>query len=173
MLCMWFMMSNVLLSMECFHSMSWRHLLPLYAVSSTSFPLEFLLYPMALMMPCLWCCGLLWLGSRLIETIVGCSVVVLSVCSSSWVFSRACRVWSACGMLNYVCVCVLKSLMEFFPMSMLTIGHLPPLWLSNRSWRSLNVLLCLDVRSFELCLHPHKRCLFLIDWLYLPHSIGS
>ena len=38
MLCMLFMVSKVLLSVEYLHSMSCRHLLPLYEGSSTSFP---------------------------------------------------------------------------------------------------------------------------------------
>jgi len=123
MVCMWFMMSGVLLSADYLHSMSWKHLLPLYAVPSTSCPLEFFRYPMALMMFGLWCCGILRFGSRVIGIIVGCSVDVLSFCNPSW----ACRVWSACGVLNSICVCVLKSLTGFFPRSILTIGHLPPL----------------------------------------------
>jgi hypothetical protein len=47
--------SSVLLSLEYLHSMSCKLLLPLYVVSSTSCPFEFLLYPMALMMSGLWC----------------------------------------------------------------------------------------------------------------------
>ncbi len=70
---------------------------------------------MALRMSGLWCCGLLCFGSRPIGIIVECSVVFLSVCNPSWVASRACRAWSACGVLDSICVCVLKSLMGFFP----------------------------------------------------------
>ncbi len=127
MLCMLFMGSIVLLSEEYLHYISCRYLLPLYVVSSTSCPLEFLLYPMNVMMSGLWCCGLLCFGSRLIGIVVGYSVVILLCCSSSWVASRACRVWSACGVLISISVCVFKSLMGFSPKSKLTIGHLQPL----------------------------------------------
>ena len=51
MLCMLVMVSRVLLSVEYLHSMSYRHLLPFYVVSSTSCPCMFLMYPKALMMP--------------------------------------------------------------------------------------------------------------------------
>ena len=48
---------------------------------------------MALTMSGLWCYDLLCFGSRLIGIIVGCSVVVLSCFDTSWVTSRAGRVW--------------------------------------------------------------------------------
>jgi len=98
MMCMLFMVSNVLLSVEYLHSMSCRHLLPLYVVSTTNYPREFLLYPMALC-----CCGLLsCFGSRRVGIIVGCCVVILSFCSPSRVTSKVCRVWSACGMFSSI-----------------------------------------------------------------------
>jgi len=50
MLCIFVMVSRVLLSVEYLHSLSHRHLLPLYVVSSTSCSCVFLVYPMALMM---------------------------------------------------------------------------------------------------------------------------
>jgi hypothetical protein len=59
MLCMLFMLSSVMFLLEYLRSMSCRNLLSLYVVSTTSYPREFLLYPMALMVYGLWCCGLL------------------------------------------------------------------------------------------------------------------
>ena len=125
------MMFIVLMSVEYLHSMSCRHLLPLYVVSSTSCPWEFLLYAMALMMSGLGCCGLLCLGSRSVGIMVGCCVFVLSSCSPSWVASRACRFGSVYGAIISICVWVLKSFMVLSPRSMMTIGHLPPLCFSN------------------------------------------
>jgi hypothetical protein len=52
-------------------------------------------------------------------------------------------------------------LMVLFPRSMLTIGHLPPLYFSNCSCRSLNVLLCRDVRNFAWYLQPPRRCVLV------------
>ena len=49
-LCMFVMVSRVLLSLEYLHSMSYKHLLPLCVMSSTSCPLVFLVYPMGLIM---------------------------------------------------------------------------------------------------------------------------
>jgi hypothetical protein len=59
-----------------------------------------------------------------------------------------------------------------FPRSILIIGHLPPLCFSDFSWNSLNVLLCLAVRSLELCLQPPRRCVLVRGWLHLVQSIG-
>jgi len=56
------MISEVLLSVEYLHSISFRHLCPLYVGSATRAPREFMLYPMALMMSGLWCFGLLCVG---------------------------------------------------------------------------------------------------------------
>jgi hypothetical protein len=50
MMCMVVMVSRVFFSVEYLHSMSCRHLLPLYVMSSTSCPCVFLVYPMALIM---------------------------------------------------------------------------------------------------------------------------
>jgi len=133
------MVSRVLLSVEYLYSMSCRHLLPLYVMSSTSCLCEFLVYPMALVMFCLWCCGLLCLYSRSVGIMVGYCVFILSSCSPSWVASRAYRVGSACGAIISICVGVLISFMVLFPRSMLTIGNLPLLCFSSWSWRSLNV----------------------------------
>ena len=69
----------------------------------------------------LWCCGLLCFGSRLVGMIVGCCVVVLSLCSHSCVAFRACKVGSACVVVISIRVCVLKSLTVLFPRSMPTI----------------------------------------------------
>ena len=65
-----------------------------------------------------------------------------------------------------------ESLMVLSPRSILIIGHLPPLCFFNSSCSSLNVLLCLDVRSLELCLQPPRSCVFVSCWLHLVHSIG-
>ena len=58
---------------------------------------------MALMISGLWCCdGLLCFGITLVGNIVGCCVVILSLCSPSWVASSARRVWSACGVFSSI-----------------------------------------------------------------------
>ena len=62
--------------------------------------------------------------------------------------------------------------MGLFPRSMLIIGHLSPLYFSISSCSSLNVVLCLDVRSLELCLYPPRRCVLVSGWLHLVHSTG-
>jgi len=103
---------------------------------------------------------------------VGCCVFILSSCSPSWVASKACKNGSACGAIISICVWVLKSLMVLLPWSMVTIGHLPPLFFFVWSWRSLNVLLCLDVRSLAVHLHPPRRCVMVSGWLHLVHSLG-
>ena len=73
------MVSRVLVFGEYVHSMSCRNLRLLYVMSSTSYPLVFLVYPMAaLMMSCLWCCGLLYLGRRSVGIIVGYCEFALS-----------------------------------------------------------------------------------------------
>ena len=59
---MLFMVSRVLISVEYLHSLSCRHLLHLYVASSTRVPLEFSLYPIALMISGLRCFGLLCFG---------------------------------------------------------------------------------------------------------------
>ena len=104
--------------------------------------------------------------------IVGCSTFILSFCNPSRVASMACSVVSSCGIIISICVWVSKSLIVLFPRSILSIGHLPPLCFSSWSWRSLNVLLCLDVRSLALNLHPSMRCVLVSGWLHLVHSIG-
>jgi len=71
--------SSVLQSVEYLHSMSCRRLLPLYVVYSTRCPCEFHMYPLALMMPGLWCFGLLCLGSMFLVLRWG---VLLPVCRS-------------------------------------------------------------------------------------------
>jgi hypothetical protein len=81
-------------------------------------------------------------------------------------------VWSSCGVVVSSFVCALKSFTGLLPKSMLRIGNLPPLWVPGGSWRSLNVLLCLDVRSLALYLHPRKRCVFVSGWLHFLQSIG-
>ena len=127
---------------------------------------------MALMMSGLLCFGLLCLGRMLVGIMVGCCVLSLSFCSPSCVASRACSVVSFCGVVISIFVWVLKSLTVLLPRSILVIGHLPPLCFSNCSCSSLNVLLCRDVRSLELCLHPPRRWVLVRGWLHLVHSIG-
>ena len=71
---------------------------------------------------------------------------------------------SSCDVAAFVSVCSLNSLIGCLPMSMLMIGHLPPLWFSINLCSRSKVLLCLDVLSFELCLYPPKRCVFVSGW---------
>jgi len=85
------------------------------------------MYPMAVMMSGLWCCGLLYLGSRAVGIMVGCCVFILSFRSPSRVASRACSVVYSCGVIISIYVWVLKSLMNVLPWSILSIGHLPSL----------------------------------------------
>jgi hypothetical protein len=103
---------------------------------------------------------------------VGCVVCILSFCSPSCVASSDCSVWSSCVLIVYSSVCVLKSFTGLFPKSILRIGHLPPLCDWRSSWRSLNVLLCLEVLKFELYLHPPSRCVFVRGCLHFFHNIG-
>jgi hypothetical protein len=169
MACMLFMVPSVLMYVENLQYTNCRHRLPIYVVSSIS-PREFRLYPTALMMSGFKRYDCLCSGSRHVRISVECCVVILSFYVPSWVDSRAYKVWSSRGVVTYFCVYILKSLMSFVLRSMLTIRYRPPL--SCSSWVSLNVLLCLDVRSLELYLHPPKRCVFVSGWLYLPYSIG-
>ena len=111
-------------------------------------------------------------GSRLVEIIVGCCVVILSFCSISWEASRACRVGSACEVFISICAWVLKSFMVLFPRYILKNVHLSPLCFSSWSWRILNVMMCLDVCSLALYQHPPMRCVFVSGWLHLVRSIG-
>ena len=69
--CMWSMISNMLLSVEYLHYMSWRHLRPLYVVSTTRAPRWFMLYPMTLMMSDLWCFVLLCFDRIVAGMVVG------------------------------------------------------------------------------------------------------
>ena len=103
---------------------------------------------------------------------MGCYDFSLSFCSPSFVASRACSDESFCGVVISIFVCVVKSLTVLWPRSILIIGHLTPLCFSNCSCRSFNVLLCRDVRSFEVCLHPPRRWVLVRGWLHLVHSIG-
>ena len=93
--------SSVLLSLEYLHSMSCKLLLPLYVVSSTRRPCEFLMYPMALMMSSLWCFGLLCFGSMFSGIMVGCFIVSVSFCRPSCVAYSVCSVWSSCGLVLF------------------------------------------------------------------------
>ncbi len=86
--------------------------------------------------------------------------------------SMDCNVWSTYVVFVSMRICVLKSLTGVFPRSMLRIGHMPPLWVSRRSCKSFNVLLCLEILSFALYLHPSNRCLLVRGWLDFMHSIG-
>jgi len=83
MIWMLFIVSSVLLSMDYLYSMICKLLLPMCVVSSTRCPCELLLYPMALIMSCLWCFGLLCFGSMLSGIMVGRFTVSLSFCIPS------------------------------------------------------------------------------------------
>ncbi len=83
--------SIMLLSVDYLYSISCKHLLPLCGVFLQVVRMSFFLYPMALYMPGLWCCGLLYFGSRLMGILVGSCGVDLSSCSPSWPASKACR----------------------------------------------------------------------------------
>ena len=134
---------------------------------------SFFLYPMALMMLGLWCFGLLCFGSMFSGILVGCFIVSLSFCRLSCVACDVYSVWSYCSVVVSSFICALKSFIGLLPRSIRRIRHQPPLWVPRRSWRSLNVLLCLDVRSLALYLHPHKRCVFVSGWLHFLRSIRS
>jgi hypothetical protein len=86
-----------------------------------------------------------------------------------WVRSRLLCGCGLGGEVGFVLIVCLKSLMVLFPRSILIIGHLPSLCFSSCSWRSLKVLLCLDVRSWVLDLHPPRRCVLISGWLHLVH----
>ena len=160
---MLFIVSSVLLSVQYLHSMSCKLLLPLYVASFTSCPFEFYLYPKALMMSSLWCCGLLCFASMFSGIMVGCFFVSLSFCRPSCVACGACSVWSFCGSVVSSFACALKCYSGLFPRSILRIGHLPPLCVPRRSCRSLNVILCQYVRSLALYLHPPRGvCLWAV-----------
>ena len=83
---------------------------------------------------------------------VGCFIFSLSFWSHSCAASMDCNVWSSCVMFVSMCICALESLTGLFLRSMLSIDHLPPLCVSMRSCRSLNVLLCLEFLIFALYL---------------------
>ena len=138
---MLFIVSSVSLSVEYLHSMSCKLLLPLYVVSSTRRPCEFLMYPVALITSSgLRCFGLLCFGSMFSGTVVGCFIVSLSFCRPSCVSCNVYSVWSSCGVVVSSFVFALKSFTGLLPKSMLRIGHLPMLWVPRKPWRSLNVL---------------------------------
>ncbi len=103
---------------------------------------------------------------------VGCFIVALTLWRPSCVASMDCNMWYSCVMFISMQICVVKSLAGLFPRCMLRIGHLPPLWVARRSCRSLNMLLCLEILTFALDLHPPKRCVLLRVWLHFLHSIG-
>ncbi len=96
---------------------------------------------------------------------------ILSFRSPSCVASIDCSVWSSCVVIVSNSVCVLKSFTGLFPRFTPRIGHLPPLCVWRSSWRSLNLMLCLEVLIFAFYLHPPKRCVFVSGWLHFLHSI--
>jgi hypothetical protein len=122
MLCMLSMVSSVMLYMENLYSMSCRHFLPLYVVSSNNYPRELCLHMMALMLSSLWWCGHLCFGSRLVKINVG---VVLLFSRVAFLRGRPLGFVRSCVFDTSICVCVLKSLMSFLPRYMRMIGHLP------------------------------------------------
>jgi len=124
---MLFIVFNVLLSVDYLRSMSCKILPPSYVVSSTRRPCEFFMYPMALMMPVLWCFGLLCFVSQFLEIMVGCFIVSLSFCRPSSVACNVCSVRSSCGVVVSSFVCTVRSFTGLLPRSMLMICHLPPL----------------------------------------------
>ena len=103
---------------------------------------------------------------------VGCLIFALSIWSPSCVASIDCSVWSSCVVIVSNSVSALKSFTGLFPRLLLRIGHLPPLCVWRSSCSSLNVLLCLEVLSFALYLHPPRRCVLVSGWLHYLHSIG-
>ncbi len=104
--------------------------------------------------------------------IVGCFMFALSIWSPSWVASMDCNVRFSCVVFVSICICALKSFTGLFPMSMLRIGHLPPLCVWRRLCSNLNVLLCLEILSSALCLQPHMTCVLVRAWLHFLQSIG-
>ena len=106
---MWSMISDMLLSVEYLHSMSLRLLRPLYAVSTTRAPREFMMYPMALMMSGLWCFGLLCFGRIVVGMMVGWFIFALSFWSPSFLASMDCNEWSYCVVVVSMCICALMS----------------------------------------------------------------
>jgi hypothetical protein len=76
------MVSSMLLSVEYLHYIICTHLRPLYVGSATRAPLEFMMYPMALMMSGLWCFGLLCVERMLLGMMVGCFFVFRVVLES-------------------------------------------------------------------------------------------
>ena len=94
--CIWSVISEVLLFVEYLHYISLRHLRPLYVGPATRAPREFMLYPMALMMSGLWCFGLLCFGSIVLGMMVGCFIAALSFWSPSCAASVDCNLWSSC-----------------------------------------------------------------------------
>ncbi len=82
------------------------------------------------------------------------------------------NVWFSCVAVVSMCACALKSFTDLFPRSMPMMGHLPPFCVRRRSCSSLKVLLCLEVLSFALYLHPPKRYVLLSGWLHFLQSIG-
>ncbi len=72
------MVSSMLLFVEYLHYIICRHLRPLYIGSASRAPLEFIVYPMALMMSGLWCFGLWCFGRILLGMMVGCFEFILS-----------------------------------------------------------------------------------------------
>jgi hypothetical protein len=127
---------------------------------------------MALMMSGLWCFGLLCFGRIVVGMIVGWFIFALSFWSPSCVAYMDCSVRSTCVVVVPMFMCALQSFTALFPRSMLRIGHLPPLCVWRRSCSSLNMLLCLEILSFALILHPPKRCVLVGGWLHFLQSIG-
>ena len=106
------------------------------------------------------------------DMMVGCVVFALSFWRPSRVASMDCNVWSSCVVVVSIFVCALKSFNVLFPRFMLRIVHLSPLCVWRRSCSSLNLLLCLEVLSFTLYLHPIMSCVLVRGWSHFLHGIG-
>ena len=103
------MVSRLLLSVDYLHSINCKHLLTLYVFSSTLCPLVFRVYPMALIISSLWCCGHLFYGRNRFGIMVGCDIVALSPWSPPSVDSRDCRLRSCYDAPASLCACGLSS----------------------------------------------------------------
>ena len=116
----------VLLSIEYLHSMMCISLLPRYAGSGMSWPLELDVYPMVLIRSGMWWVGQCY-GGRIYYGMV-CGWLVVFGLSFWWPSSSG---WKICGSYDAVSFVIsglsaVKSLIGVLPRSTPIIGHLPP-----------------------------------------------